>query len=138
MAKMKCRCGNIMSNVGCPNTLEGEIKGIYEYNSRSVWECGQCGNLWIEIDDPDVKGCHKQKCYIPENRKPGDIFNIGNGEQFLNYLKNLWNKYQKDLKNLEIIQDREPILNKCIQEYEQKLRMALDTIEELEEKIRNM
>ncbi len=90
MASMKCECGNSLSNTCCPNTLEGEIKGIYEYESRDVWECSSCGRLHIGIDDPEVKGCHITKSYIPEDGIAQGLFSVGNGEQFIKYLKNLW------------------------------------------------
>ncbi len=78
MAQMKCKCGNIMSNVVCPNTMEGEIHGIYEYGQeRNVWECYKCGRLHIDIDDPEVKGCYISKIYLPEDGVPGALFKVG-------------------------------------------------------------
>ncbi len=101
MANMKCECGNRMSNVCCPNTLEGEIKGIYEYKSRNVWECEQCGRLYIDIDDPEVKGCHISKCYIPEDGIKGDLFDVGSGEDLINHLKKEWRFHKKEFLKIE-------------------------------------
>jgi hypothetical protein len=135
---MKCNCGNYLSNVACPNTMEGEIKGIYEYKSRNVWECAQCGRLWIDIDDPAVKGCHISKSYLPEDGKPEEIFNIGTSRQLLDYLENFWKFHHEDLKQLGIIKDKEPILNKCIQEYQNNIHELQERIEELEEYIKGL
>jgi len=98
MAHMQCNCGIRLSNCLVPNTMEGEIRGIYEYESRNVWECSQCGRLWIDIDDPEVKGCHISKSYLPENEVVGDLFSVGSGEQFIQYLKDLW-LFNKDTFN---------------------------------------
>ena len=92
---MKCKCGNTMSNTMCPNTLEGDLKGSYEYKDRNVWECDQCGRLHIDIDDPDVKGCHITKSYIPEDGKVGNLFDIGYAEQYEKYIRKLWS-WNKD------------------------------------------
>lgn len=101
MARMTCNCGNVLSNVGCPNTMEGEIKGIYEYKERDVWECYQCGRLWIDIDDPEVKGCHISKSYIPENGEVGNLFDIGSGEDLIKWLKNIWIFHEEEFKKIE-------------------------------------
>ena len=138
MAHMKCKCSNSLSNVCCPNTLEGEIRGIYEYETKNVWECSVCGRLWIDVDDHEVKGCHISKSYMPEDGKIGNLFSVGTSEEFFKYLESWWKFHGDDLKKLGIIQDKEPILHKCIQDYHKKLCEALDKIEELEEKMRGM
>ncbi len=93
MAQLGCPCGKRLSNVCCPNTLEGEIKGKYEYERRIVWECLECGRLAIDVkDDNDLTIV---KWYLPEDGELGELFHIGNGEQFIKYLKNLW-RFHKD------------------------------------------
>lgn len=138
MAQLKCKCLNLLSNVSCPNLIEGEIKGIYEYKSKNVWECLQCGRLWIDVDDPELKGCHISKSYMPEDSKPGELFNVGDSKQFYNYLEKLWCIHEDDLKKLGIIKDKESILNKCIQEYQKIIFELEKNIKELEEKITQM
>lgn len=98
MAHCKCECGNILSNVGFPNTLEGEIRGIFEYKSKDVWECENCGRLLIEVDEPTRKGCKKIKYYVPEDGLCGELFDIGTGEQLIEHLKYLWMRH-KDVFN---------------------------------------
>ena len=100
MANMKCTCGNRMSNVGCPNNMEGEIKGLYEYEFRTVWECENCGRLWI--DYKDEQGFTKAKSYIPEDGKIDNLFNIGNSEQFVSYLKEIWKRNKEEFLKIEI------------------------------------
>jgi hypothetical protein len=78
MAHIRCPCGNRLSNVCFPNTLEGQIKGIYEYKERDVWECADCGRLAIDIKDE--VGLTEVKWYIPEDGIPGDLFDIGTGK----------------------------------------------------------
>ncbi len=102
MAQLGCPCGNRLSNCLVPNTLEGSLKGSYEYKDRDVWECPDCGRLAIDIDDPDYPECHIIKWYLPENGKCGDLFNVGNGEQFIKYLKNLWRFHKKEFLQIEI------------------------------------
>jgi hypothetical protein len=102
MAHMGCKCGNRLSNVGFPNEMEGEIKGIYEYQARDVWECAECGRLWIDIDDPEVKGCHISKSYLPEDGNPGELFEVGNGEQLIKYLKEMWMFHKEEFLKIEI------------------------------------
>lgn len=101
MAHMRCKCDQRLSNVCFPNTMEGEIKGIYEYSSRNVWECDNCGRLWIDIDDPEIRGCHKSKCYLPEDGKCGELFSVGNKDQFIKYLKDLWLRHKEIFKHIE-------------------------------------
>lgn len=81
--------------------MEGEIKGIYEYKERNVWECEICGKLWIDIDDPEVKGCHISKCYIPEDGKVGNLFSIGSGEDLIDWLKGFWRWHKKEFKKID-------------------------------------
>lgn len=121
MASMICTCGNRMSNVCCPNTLEGEIKGLYEYKTRNVWECPECGRLWIDTDDPEIKGCHIPKSYLPENKNSEGLFDIGSSEQFLRYLEDFWKRHQNSLKKLGIVEDKEKILNDCIIEQQKRI-----------------
>ena len=102
MAQMNCNCGNRMSTVIFPNYIEGEIKGIFEYKTRSVWQCGFCGRLWIDVDDPEVKGCHISKSYLPEDGKSGDLFEIGKSEEYIKYLKDLWILNKNEFLKIEI------------------------------------
>jgi hypothetical protein len=104
MASIRCICGHSLSNTCCPNLLEGEIKGIYEYDSRSVWECIDCGRLAIDVKDS--RGLTVVKWYKPEDEKPGELFNIGNSDQFLKYLKDLWRDHGTDFIKLEIAKIR--------------------------------
>ena len=68
MAKMRCRCGEVLSDVSQPNKATGQIllgdwfEREFEDGGRvgrQVWECGKCGALWID-DGP------KMRCYIPQ------------------------------------------------------------------------
>lgn len=100
MAHLQCNCGNRLSNVGCPNCLEGELKGIYEYKERDVWECSECGRLAVDVKDE--KGLTIVKWYLPEDGKPGELFNIGNSKQYEEYLKELWREEGEDMIALGI------------------------------------
>ena len=104
MAHMTCECGNRLSNVCCPNCLEGEIKGAYEYEHRNVWECSQCGRLAIDVKDS--QGLTEVKWYKPEDEKPGELFNVATSSQFLSYLENLWKRYGVDFIKLGIAKIR--------------------------------
>ncbi len=136
MAKLGCPCGNSLSNVCFPNTLEGEIKGIYEYVSRNVWECAECGRLAIDMEDE--QGVTICKWYNPEDGTPGELFAIGSEKEFVEHLRMFWIFHEEDLKKLGIIQDKEPMLNACIQDYQKKLDEARERIDELEEHIRGI
>lgn len=135
MAHLRCECGKRLSNVCVPNNLEGEICGLFEYKKRYVWECCECGRLFIDVDDLEIKGCSIQKIYVPEDGKVGNLFDVGDGEQFFKYLECFWISHAEDLKKLGIIQDREPILNSCIQYYQSKLHELEEYIKILEEKL---
>ncbi len=99
MARLGCLCGNTVSNVCCPNKTEGEIKGLYEYEYRNVWQCFECGNLAVDIKDND--GLTRVKWYVPDDGKSGDLFDIGSAEQFIDYLKKQWSQYKDSFKQLE-------------------------------------
>lgn len=101
MAHMRCNCGNSLSNTIVPNTMEGDIKGSYEYEYRNVWECYQCGRLHINIDDPEIKGCHISKSYLPEDGSPGNLFDFGSGEQLIKWLKRMWSFHKDEFKKIE-------------------------------------
>ncbi len=85
MASLRCNCGNGLSNIMCPNTLEGDIRGSYEYKDRSVWECPNCGRLAIDVKDDD--GLTIVKWYVPEDGKVGNLFDVGTSKEFEDYLK---------------------------------------------------
>jgi hypothetical protein len=68
MAKLKCVCGEILSNVRSSNEVEGLLlRGVdLEFEDkkdncdllelgRSVWECGECGRLGIVFEGGAVQ-----------------------------------------------------------------------------------
>ena len=101
MAHMTCKCNVSLSNTLVPNLLEGEIKGIYEYENKNVWECRNCGRLCIDIPDPNCENCHISKSYVPEDGQIGELFNIGTGEQLIKHLKYLWAFHKKEFLLIE-------------------------------------
>ena len=99
MAHLKCNCGERLSNVCCPNVLEGDLRGSYEYEDRNVWECPYCGRLAIDIKDE--KGLTIVKWYKPEDGKVGNLFNIGTGDQLIDHLKYLWRFHKEEFLKIE-------------------------------------
>lgn len=132
MGHMKCICNASLSNSCFPNTMEGEIKGVYEYESRDVWQCHQCGRLWVDVDDPEIKGCHISKSYMPEDESFEHLFKIGSSQSFVKYLEKFWTLHEEDLKKLGITKDKEEILNECIREYQKKVHELEECIAQLE------
>lgn len=85
MARLKCPCGEVLTNTGIPNEVEGillrdidlewigndsvnllEIDGL----GRDIWECSSCGRLAISW--PQLRGS-LVKWYWPEDGNPGDL-----------------------------------------------------------------
>ena len=104
MARLQCLCGNHLSNVCCPNYLEGEIKGAYEYEHRNVWECIECGRLSIDIKD--AEGLTIVKWYKPEDGTSGKLFNVSTASKFLEYLEKIWKIHGEDFIKLGIAKIR--------------------------------
>ncbi len=99
MAQLRCLCENHLSNVCCPNTMEGDLRSSYGYKDRSVWECSECGRLAIDIEDDD--GLSIVKWYKPENGEVGNLFNVGTGEEFITWLKRIWIFHKEEFKMFE-------------------------------------
>ena len=87
MSKLKCLCGNVLSNVGIPNEMEGIIikDSDLVFNTkltymevmnkgRTVWECKMCGRLAISYPE---KNDNEVKWYKPENKEPGNLMKFG-------------------------------------------------------------
>lgn len=83
MAKLRCPCGNTLSNDVSPNNVEGIIiknidlqfedkKDLLEVLDlgRDIWECGKCGRLAISFP---TKKDTLVKWYVPEDNKPGAL-----------------------------------------------------------------
>lgn len=76
MGSFKCICGNIISDVCEPDEKLGFLYNSWDENlsedcdSRSVWECNECGTLALE----DPLGTNRIKFYIPENKEIGNLF----------------------------------------------------------------
>jgi len=83
MARLKCVCGNSLSNCSSPNEVEGRlIKDMdMEFDdekscldivdiSRLVWECEKCGRLAFNYPKMDS---NSMKWYKPENGKTGNL-----------------------------------------------------------------
>lgn len=77
MGKVYCPCGNVISDVMCPNVCKGTLIGDCELDKledhptnhvwesvseagREVWECYECGR--IAIDHPE-DGSNKLRWY---------------------------------------------------------------------------
>ena len=86
MAKIKCVCGNVLSNTLFPNEIEGMLltsedlefidsKDCIEIDEigRDVWECDQCGRLAINFPD---RRSNTVKWYRPEDREPGGLMSF--------------------------------------------------------------
>jgi len=99
MASLRCNCGNRLSNTVCPNTMEGDLRGCYEYKDRNVWECPKCGRLAIDVKDID--GLTIVKWYLPENGEVGNLFDVGSGEELIEHLKHLWKFHKEEFKHIE-------------------------------------
>lgn len=85
MGKLRCPCGNVISNVQWPCPYVGYAVTQTDYDdhsdnsedgvrelvmgSRSIWECSECGR--ISFDEP--RGEHTVKWYVPEDGKPGHL-----------------------------------------------------------------
>lgn len=86
MAKLKCLCGDELSNTMQPNDIEGTLLADYDIDNiesfeediimgidvwgRSVWECKECGRLAINHPKRDS---NTVKWYKPENGEPGKL-----------------------------------------------------------------
>lgn len=101
MAQMKCACGVRLSNCIFPNEMEGKIQGLYEFNGRTVWHCIECGRLYIDFDDPEVKGCRVSKSYVPEDGAEPDLFRVGTEKECIDYLKIVWSLHKDFFKKIE-------------------------------------
>ena len=99
MAKLGCLCGNSISNSLFPNTIEGNLRGTWEYKDRDVWECPECGRLAIDIKDE--KGLTIVKWYKPENGEVGNLFAIGTGKELIEELKWIYRWYKEEFKQIE-------------------------------------
>jgi len=87
MAKLSCPCGEQLSNILSPNTIEGylindmQLEGMDETiesisivsNGRGVWECYNCGRLAFDFPK---KGDSTVKWYLPDDGKPGKLMHI--------------------------------------------------------------
>jgi hypothetical protein len=100
MAKLRCECGELLSNSLFPNHVEGEIRGSYEYKERDVWECDECGRLAIDVIGKD--GLEEVKWYVPSDGKPGNLFGVANAKQYEEHLKKLWLEKGEALIKLDI------------------------------------
>ncbi len=99
MARMQCECGNSLSNNVFPNTMEGEIKGLYEYQHHDVWECLECGRLQIDVKNKE--GLTISKSYIPEDGEIGNLFDVGTGEQVIEHLKKEWGLWKNEFTKID-------------------------------------
>ena len=79
VAKLECLCGNLLSNVACPNEIEGYLLTDMDVDvnkidpiedGRSVWECDECGRL--AFSHPGRQDC-SVKWYRPEDGQPGGL-----------------------------------------------------------------
>ena len=83
MSKLKCLCGEVLSNVISPNETEGLLLRNIDlefYNKKSndeiiemgrdVWECNKCGRLAVSF--PKKDDCNV-KWYYPEDYEPGRL-----------------------------------------------------------------
>jgi hypothetical protein len=82
MGKLKCVCGDIISNTSAPNNVEGVLFNLYDTatdknigelideSGRDVWECKRCGRLAFAY--PDKCGA-QVKWYCPEDSNAGDL-----------------------------------------------------------------
>jgi hypothetical protein len=83
VAKLRCICGTVLSNVSCPNTVEGylikdldmeaadgrDVCGLMDI-ARGVWECHACGRLGFSYPNKEDSTV---KWYVPEDGKPGAL-----------------------------------------------------------------
>lgn len=98
MANLGCLCGNRLSNVCCPNELEGDLRSTYGYVDRRVWECPECGRLAIDVKDD--QGLTIVKWYMPENGKAGNLFEVGTTDEFVKHLKHFIYWHKEDIEKL--------------------------------------
>jgi hypothetical protein len=99
MGKLRCICDNTISTTLFPNQIEGDITGAYEWTGRGVWECDNCGRLWI--DDKDEEGLPISKPYFPERGKIEDLFKVGTGEELIDHLKKIWRLHKDAFRLIE-------------------------------------
>lgn len=85
MGKLRCLCGNQISDVLCPSPNTGllirdrdmeaadgkDIVGLLEIG-RDVWECHECGRIAVMRPDGDCDA--PAKWYKPEDGSPGKLF----------------------------------------------------------------
>jgi len=87
MSKVNCPCGNQLSNVCSPSSVEGYLLSGYQRDVisddgqiqadklcsilRDVWECQSCGRLAIAYPS---RGDRTLKWYKPEDNIPGKLF----------------------------------------------------------------
>ena len=83
MARLKCLCGNSLSNVCSPNEMEGYLLTDMDMEfdddkscldimdiARCVWECDKCGRLAFNFPNKDSDTV---KWYKPENGENGGL-----------------------------------------------------------------
>ena len=137
MAHLLCNCGDRLSNTLCPNTLEGDLRGSYEYKDRSVWECHKCGRLAIDVKDED--GLTIVKWYIPENGEVGNLFGVGTRNEFEDYLKLEIEPHMESVLKLKMF-DRNTQEIEFLKKIVEKISnfQVREAFEELEERIRKL
>ena len=82
MGKLKCPCGEILSNSGWPNETTGWLTTCWRLeriddssdvmDGRGMWECKSCGRIAFDFPNP---GDATVKWYVPEDGKPGGLNN---------------------------------------------------------------
>lgn len=81
MAKLRCPCGDILSNSAWPNETQGwlvtcfQLEVVDEDNGvmdvgRDIWECKSCGRLAFSYPGKDD---NTVKWYSPDDGKPGNL-----------------------------------------------------------------
>ena len=87
MSKLNCPCGNQMSNVSCPSSVEATLVTDWDADNicvledteemvdaiqdcRGMWECPECGRLGFNYPK---RGDNRFKWYVPEDGKPGHL-----------------------------------------------------------------
>lgn len=79
MAKLKCLCGEILSNVRDDNEVNGNLVPFWMLAAHSgdldviehgidTWECPSCGRIAIQIGEDGT-----MKWYRPEDGEPGHV-----------------------------------------------------------------
>jgi len=59
MSKLKCNCGNILSNVSESNKIDYAIYDEHGDTLINVWVCDNCKNVHIESNHHDIDGWYK-------------------------------------------------------------------------------